>query len=177
METSVHPTDLLRADHRNVLDKLSNLEYIIDILDQPDTAVSRLRDLGAFFKTGLWAHIWKEEDAFFPAIKQPALRKKDPIGQMLIEHKDLRKADERFQRDVAGYLRDPGNDGAVALIQKSGTRIVKLLRDHFHKEDSALFGIADMYLNRAQERQILNLFGTIEADIAWGFENLEEFYP
>ena len=177
METSLHPTELLRADHRIVLDKLSNLEYIIDTLDQPDTAVSRLRELGAFFKTEIWAHIWKEEDALFPAIAQPTLRREDPMGQILIEHRDLRKANERFQRGVEGYLCDPGDDGAVARIRESGARMVKLLRGHFQKEDSDLFGLADMYLDSAQERQILALFGTIETDMAWGFENLEGFSP
>jgi len=50
MEVTLHPTDLLRADHQNVLKKLRDLEPVLDDLDQPDAVMSTLRELGAFFR-------------------------------------------------------------------------------------------------------------------------------
>ena len=177
MEATLHPTDLLRAEHQNVLAKLSDLERVIDILDQPDEAMSDLRELGDLIRTGIWTHIRKEEDVLFPEIKRYARRKESPIGQMLVEHQDFRKANERFQRGMSRYLADPSDGEASALIQESGGHIVKLLRGHFGEEARLLFPMADSYLGNGQEERILNLFETVEAHMAWCFENLEEFCP
>ena len=177
MEVTLHPIDLLRAEHENVLEKLSDLERVIDILDQPDVAMSDLRELGALFKTGIWAHLRKEEDVLFPEIKRYAPRKEGSIGQMLVEHNDFRTANDRFQRGVRRYLEDPSDGEAFTLIRESGWDIVDLLRGHFGEEDHLLYPMADAYLGNGQEGRILNLFETVEAHMAWCFENLEEFCP
>jgi hemerythrin-like domain-containing protein len=176
MEVTLRSTELLRADHQSVLEKLDVLECVIDGLGEPEAVVADLKELGAFFRTGIWTLIWKEEDALFPEIKQFVSRENSPIKQMLLEHAELRRANERFQRGVNAYLGDPGNREAVALIRESGGHIIELLRNHFRKEDDVLLTIADTRLNESRDRQILTVFETIEADLGWCFANLEESY-
>jgi hypothetical protein len=65
----------------------------------------------------------------------------------------------------------------MAAVQESGAQIVALLRTHIPAEDEALLAVADAYLGEQQDQQILHTFETIEADLAWGFENLQEFCP
>lgn len=164
MEVNSRPTDLLRADHQDVLKKLDHLARVINGLDEPDAVTSGLKELGAFFKTEIWTHFAKEEDALFPEMEQFIPREAGPIGQMLIEHEDLRETNERFQRGVDGYLRDPSDGEAAALIRENGGRIVVVLRDHIYKEDNILFMMADMHLSEVQNRRILDLFKRIEAE-------------
>jgi hemerythrin-like domain-containing protein len=162
MEVTSRPTDLLKADHQEVLKKLDDLERVITGLHEPDAIMSDLKELGAFFKTEIWTHFTKEEDALFPEMKK-FIPGGGPIGQMLIEHEQLREANERFQSGVQGYLKDPSNGRAVALIRENGGRIIALLRDHIYKEDNILFMMANMHLTNAQNRRILDLFERIEA--------------
>ena len=164
MEVTSRSTDLLKADHQDVLKKLDDLERVIGGLNEPDAIRSDLKELGAFFRTEIWTHFTKEEDALFPEMKK-FLPGGGPIGQMLIEHEHLREANERFQSGVDGYLRDPNDGQATALIRDNGGHIVALLRDHIYKEDNILFMMANMHLTDAQNRRILDLFEEIEAGV------------
>jgi hemerythrin-like domain-containing protein len=65
----------------------------------------------------------------------------------------------------------------MAAVRESGRRIVALLRHHIPAEDRALLAVADAHLDESQDQRILDTFKTIEADLAWAFENLQEFYP
>lgn len=163
MEATLRPTDLLKADHQDVLAKLQDLRRVIDGLDEPDAILSDLKELGSFFETEIWTHFAKEEQALFPEIERFLPREKGPTGQMLREHEDLRKTNERFQSGVAGYLEDPGDAQAAAQIQESGRYIIELLGDHIHKEDNVLFKMADMHLSEEQNRRVLDRFAEVEA--------------
>ena len=159
------PTDLLRVDHQDVLKKLDDLERVINSLDEPNAVLSDLKKLGAFFKTEIWTHFSKEEEALFPEIEQFVPREEGPTGQMFVEHEDLRETNGRFQKGVNRYLKDPGDEQAAALIRENGGHIVGLLREHIYKEDNILFMMADMHLDEAQKQRVLDLFGKIEAGV------------
>jgi hemerythrin-like domain-containing protein len=160
-----------------VLSKLQRLERAIDGLDEPDAVLSDLEELGTFFRTWMWALVWKEEDALFLEMVPCSAWQGGAIGEMRSQHAHLRVANERFQKGVGTYLADPGNQDARDQIQESGAHIVQLLRNHFREEDDRLFSLADAHLSVAQERRILTKFERIEADLAWCFENLEAFQP
>jgi hemerythrin-like domain-containing protein len=176
MEATVHPTDLLRADHRLVMSKLHDLERVIGALTEPETVWSELKRLGSFFRRDIWALVWKEEDALFPEVVRSAPREQGAIRRFSVNHESLRGSNERFQNGLDGYLRDPGNEDAVARLRKGGQQIAALLRGHINEENS-LLETAAARLDDAQKRRILERFETIDADLAWGFEQLEEFYP
>ena len=174
MEATLRSTDLLQADHQLVLQQLNDLDRVLGVLVRSEDVLSELRALGSFFRKEIWALIWKEEDALFPEIARHA--DSGSIEQMRVDHSDLRQANERFQAGVDSYLEEPGNQNAVGLLRESGQRISGLLRAHLRSEGRMLKA-ADPALSEAQNRHIIELFETIESDLAWGFENLEAFYP
>jgi len=136
-----------------------------------------IHDIGAFFQTWMWAIVWKEEDALFPAIRPFIPREASPVAQMRLEHAELRKINEQFQSAIATHRADPGDREAMAAVRESGTRMVTFLRNHIPAEDEAVLTMADAHLGESQDQRILDAFKTIDADLAWGFENLQEFYP
>jgi hemerythrin-like domain-containing protein len=176
MEATMHPTDLLRADHQRVLSKLDDMERVVEALAEPKAVLNDLQELRTFFGRDIWALVWKEEDALFPEIVRSARREDGLIGQMFIDHKRLRGANERFKCGVDGYFKEPGDETAIALLRKSGQQLATLLRDHI-KQESRILEAAAARLNEAQNQRVLQLFETIDADLAWCFEHMDEFYP
>ena len=176
MEATMHLTDLLTADYENVLHKLDDMERVIEALAEPKTALPDLETLGNFFRRDIWALVWKEENALFPELVRSASWESGPIGRMFVGHKNLRGLNERFQSGVDGYLKEPGNKSAMTLLVESGQQIVALLQNHI-KEESGMLQRVAVRLDEAQNRQILETFETVDADLAWCFEQLEGFYP
>lgn len=176
MEATTYPTDVLRADHREVLDKLDEMERVSEALSEPVTVLDELQALRSFFRRDIWALVWKEEDALFPELGRAAAREDGPLGQVRTDHKRLRGANERFQSGLDGYLRAPGDETAIARLRKSGQEIASLLRDHIERE-SRILEAAAVRLDDAQNDRVLESFERIDADLAWCFEELDEFYP
>jgi hemerythrin-like domain-containing protein len=177
MEATLHSTELLRAEHQDVLIKLDALQRAVDARDEPEAVLPVIKELGAFFRTEIWNLVWKEEDALFPEIRPFIPRAENAIAQMCREHTELRRANERFQSAISAHLAGSGNGETMAAVRESGGRIVALLRHHIPAEDRALLAVADAHLDKSQDQRILDTFKTIEADLAWAFENLQEFYP
>jgi iron-sulfur cluster repair protein YtfE (RIC family) len=176
MEATTYPTNVIRAGHRRVLSKLDEMERISQALGEPVTVLGELQALRSFFRRDIWALVWKEEDALFPELGRSAARDDGPIGQMRADHKRLRGANERFQSGVSGYLQAPGNAITIARLRESGQEIASLLRDHIARE-SRILEAATVRLDEAQNQRILELFERIDADLAWCFEQLDEFHP
>jgi hemerythrin-like domain-containing protein len=177
MEQMLHSTELLRADHRDVLVRLDAWQRAVDARSGVEDVKPLLEEMADFFRTGMWSLVWKEEDALYPAVKPFLPRQGDALARMRRDHAELRRANERFQRAARAYLSGMGNGGTIDAVRESGARIVALLRDHIPAEDEALFTVADAHIGEAEDRRIVNTLETIEADLAWGFENLQEFYP
>jgi iron-sulfur cluster repair protein YtfE (RIC family) len=177
MKESLRSTQLLRADQQDVLLKLDALQRAIGAHSGPAEMIPVVEELGAFFRTEIWALVWKEEDALFPAVRPFVPREQDAIAQMCLEHAELRKANDRFQSAISALRAGTGNGESVAAVRESGARMIALLRDHIPAEDEALLAVADAHLDQAQDQRMLDTFGAIEADLAWAFENLQEFYP
>lgn len=177
METTLRSTELLRADHQGVMIKLDALQRVVNARNGSQALTPVIQDLGTFFRTGIWALVWKEEDVLFPAVRPFLPRKQDAIARMRHDHAALRGANDRFQSAVDTYLTSPSDPKATAAIRESGARIVTLLSAHIPAEDQALLSVADKHLSASQDQRMIEAFKTIDADLAWGFENLEEFYP
>lgn len=137
------PTDVLRDEHRIILEALDVLE----------SAADRLAG-GGTLPDGWWAELieWlrgfadrnhhaKEESALFPAMVRAGVPSEGgPIGVMLEEHTQGRALVQ------AMASAPPAERPAIAR------RYVRLLRDHIDKENGVLFPMADAVLDeRAQE--------------------------
>jgi iron-sulfur cluster repair protein YtfE (RIC family) len=177
MVKTLRSTEWIRADQKDVLVKLDALQRAVDARDEPEATAPIVQEVGAFFRTGIWTLVWKEEDVLFPAVRPFVPQGENAIAQMCLEHAELRRANDRFQSAIDAYLAGSGNGETTAAVRESVARIVALLRNHIPAEDKALLALADAHLGEAQDQRILDTFKTIDADLAWGFENLQEFYP
>lgn len=157
------PTDILREEHENVLQKLDDFERIISHLDEKAAISEELRELASFFNTDFWMHFAKEEEALFPVIESFIPRQGGPTGVMLNEHQDLRATNDRIQEAVDKYLKAPEFLEAKANIKEHVSHFIGLLREHIHKEDQILFRMADMHVDGTQGEKIIQLFDEIEA--------------
>ena len=162
MTSGRKPTDILKEEHQNVLQKLDALEEVISHLDKKEEISAKLKELASFFKTDFWIHFAKEEEALFPEIEKFIPREGGPTGMMLIEHEDLRNTNAEFQPAVDVYLRDSDNSEAKGMIQGYGTHFIGVLRDHIDKENNILFMMADMHLDQTQIDKVIKLFHEIE---------------
>ena len=162
MTNGKKPTDILREEHENVLQKLDALEDVIGHLDKKDAISAELKELASFFKSDFWVHFTKEEEALFPEIEKFMPRESGPLGVMLIEHEDLRNTNAELQPAIDMYLGDSGNLEAMGMIQRHGTHFIGLLRDHINKENNILFMMADMHLDKTQVDKVIELFYHIE---------------
>lgn len=162
MTSGKKPTEILREEHQNVLQKLDALEEVISHLDKKETISAKLKELASFFKTDFWVHFTKEEEALFPEIERFIPRDSGPTGMMLIEHEDLRNTNTELQRTIEVYFRDDDNLEAKGMIQGYGTHFIGVLRDHIDKENNILFMMADMHLDEAQIDKVIKLFHEIE---------------
>lgn len=132
------PTDILREEHRIILQALDVLE----------TGAERLARGGAL-PEGWWAELieWlrafadrnhhaKEERSLFPAmVKAGVPSEGGPIGVMLEEHTQGRAL---VRAMVSG---PPAERPSVA------GRYIRLLREHIEKEDEIVFPLADEVLD------------------------------
>lgn len=156
------PTEILRAEHENVLQKLDALEEVINYLEKKEAVSTRLKELASFFDTDFLVHFSKEEDALFPELEMFIPREHGPVGVMLIEHEELKKTNAEFQRGLSEYLGDSGGLEGRIKIQRYGAHFIGVLRDHIDKEDNILFMMADMHLDPEQRNKVLRLFAEIE---------------
>ena len=164
MTNGKKPTEVLKEEHQNVLQKLDALEKDISHLDKKEGISVELGELAAFFKTDFWVHFAKEEEALFPEIEQFIPRESGPTGMMLIEHEDLRNTNKEFQRAVDEYLGDADSAEIKRMIQEYGSHFIGVLRQHIDKEDNILFMMADMHLDQTQIDKVIELFHKIEME-------------
>ncbi len=156
------PTEILKEEHQNVLQKLDVLEEVISHLDKKETILAKLEELASFFKTDFWTHFTKEEEALFPEIEKFIPRESGPVGVMLMEHEDLRNTNTELQQVIDVYLRDSDDLKVRRMIQEYGTHFIGVLRDHIDKENNILFMMVDMHLDQTQIDKVIKLFYEIE---------------
>lgn len=149
------PTDVLRDEHRVILEALSVVE----------TAAGRLAG-GEALPDGWWedavawlrtfadgSHHAKEERALFPAmVKAGVPSEGGPIGVMLAEHEEGREC----LRAMA--------DGPAAERAAAARQYVRLLRQHIDKENNVLFALAEFALDHQAQRAVREEFEGIEAE-------------
>ncbi len=162
MTNGKKPTEILREEHEDVLQKLDALEEVIGHLDKKEEISAKLKELASFFSTDIWIHFTKEEEALFPEIEKFIPREGGPTGMMLIEHEELRNTNTELQPVIDEYLRDSDNLEAKGMIQGYGTHFIGVLRDHIDKENNILFMMADMHLDQTQIDKVIKLFYEIE---------------
>jgi len=143
------PTDVLRDEHR----------IILEALDVLDAAAERLARGGAL-PDGWWPELieWlrafadrnhhaKEERSLFPKmVKAGVPSEGGPVGVMLEEHTQGRALVQAMAT------------GAPAERPDVARRYTRLLRDHIEKENGVLFPLADAVLDEAAQATLRGEF-------------------
>ena len=154
-------TEPLREDHAAVLKKLDAVDRICQRPDQRPETTSELKELAAFFDTEFWVHFTKEEEALFPEMGTFMPANGGPIAEMLLEHKDLREINAKWQDAVRAYL--SGDGKAAKPMKEHSTQFTGILRPHIEKENNILFVMAERGLAPAQQEKVARGFSNIEA--------------
>lgn len=138
------PTDILRAEHENILRLATVAEAMARSID--DGAVPNADDCAAVceFITGYadeWHH-GKEEEQLFPALERAGVpREQGPVGVMLEEHTLGRGYTAEMIAAVAAMR--AGDAAGPEQFATAAAGWSALLRDHIEKENEVLFHMAD----------------------------------
>jgi len=135
-------TELLRADHQIVLEKLGILET--SMARAGEGSLKSVKEVVDFLSGELERHLIDEENALFPALEEFLGREGGPIGVMLAEHEDIRKTLEMLRQTLNRENVEPKE------LSLYGGRILEVLRSHIFKEENILFPIAEMHLEEAR---------------------------
>lgn len=139
-------TELLRADHQIVLEKLGILETSLGLTGED--SLKSIKEVVNFLSGELERHLLNEEEALFPPLEEFLGREGGPIGVMLAEHEDLRKTLEILRQTLK---RENVESKELSLY---GGRVIEVLRSHIFKEDNILFPMAEMHLDEAELEEI-----------------------
>ncbi|HXG05099.1 MAG TPA: hemerythrin domain-containing protein [Candidatus Binatia bacterium] len=149
------PTDVLRDEHRVILNALRVLESAADRLDAGgplpdgwwDRAVAWLRRFADA------SHHAKEERALFPAMVKAGIPAAGgPIGVMLAEH-------EHGRALIRTML-----EGETGQRVAAAREYVRLLRQHIDKENEVLFPMAEAVLDEQARRALGREFEAVEVE-------------
>ena len=78
-------TDILRADHRQVLKKLTKLEKLLNAPELDKRAQYEVIDISQFFNNEVKLHFYQEEEILFPLMKSVPNATAGPVSVMSLE--------------------------------------------------------------------------------------------
>jgi iron-sulfur cluster repair protein YtfE (RIC family) len=147
MADTTLPTELLRAEHRDLLPHLQGLETVADEVDRwdADEAAHVLGDIVGFLRGHLVPHARAEEQVLYPAVEQ-AMAAPGATATMRADHAEIVSRIDRLA-DTAATVAIRWPDDAVArdlTHQLVGLSAILLL--HFRKEEEVLLPVLDTTL-------------------------------
>lgn len=104
-------------------------------------------------------HHAKEEDVFFPVLKQRGIPEEGgPIGVMLHEHV--------LGRDCVGQMRDACQSQPfdAKKFSEAARQYIPLLRQHIFKENNILFRMAEHVMSETDDAEVANKFSQVEQE-------------
>jgi hemerythrin-like domain-containing protein len=104
-------------------------------------------------------HHAKEEDVFFPVLKQRGIPEQGgPIGVMLHEHV--------LGRDCVGRMREASQAQPLdaRTFADAARQYIPLLRQHIFKENNVLFRMAEQVMNEADDADVTGRFSKVEQE-------------
>lgn len=154
------PTEILRDEHRLILQVVEALAGIIDA-EPDDDAVAKVADCVTFFRLFTDAcHHGKEEDLLFGSLVDQGLpRREGPIAVMLQEH-EMGRSLVRSMADGLDRMRR-GETAAWSDVAEAGRSYVELLRQHINKEDHVLFNMADGLVPESECQRLCHAYDAV----------------
>lgn len=149
--TEKNPTDILKEEHKKVLEILNELEKGMENKD----ARSMAENISLLDREFNKHSLNKEEKALFLEIEEFMPREDGPTGVMVAEHQELVELIKNFKKSLEI------ND--FEKLNEIGKNIFSILRPHIDKENNMLFMIADMHLDDKQKAIITEKFKKIDS--------------
>jgi hemerythrin-like domain-containing protein len=153
--------DRLVAEHDIIERGLNVLEQAVARIDSGQAVPQGFPTWapGFFAQFADQCHHAKEEDLFFPLLKERGIPEEGgPIGVMLHEHD--------VGRDCVRRMREAGEgdefDGAKFAAAAKG--FIPLLRQHIFKENNILFRMAGNVMSEADDADMDNKFTQVEQE-------------
>lgn len=161
----MRPTDILSHEHRVIEQVLNCLETMADRYEQQGMLdASDAQSAIEFFRSFAdQCHHGKEEAHLFPAMEAKGFsRTSGPTGVMLHEHEQGRALIRGLAAAIGAMA--AGDAAAGAQFVASARGYIDLLRQHIHKEDHCLFGMANQALTEADQQQLREAFAKVESE-------------
>ncbi len=159
------PTEILREEHRLILDVLHSLEVAAGRLDSGDDVSADFFLDAADFVAGFAdrCHHRKEEDILFVAMTARDMpQDSGPVAVMLHEHEEGRRFTAGF-RSAAEQMKS-GDAASSEDVVRNVFDYVNLLREHIHKEDHVLVPMADQIIAADAMRGVSEEFNRVVTD-------------
>lgn len=154
MADEAGPFERLLGEHREFVDKLTELEATLDeMMATREVSVSNreiLDETLRFFREELEPHLRTEEEIVLPPLEAKIGRFGTLVNVVAYEHEEIRReigkfSEARAQLDAA---RDPWP--SIQELNRHGIFTIQFLWDHFRKERVTLFPTAVKELTAAQ---------------------------
>jgi hemerythrin-like domain-containing protein len=151
----------LKAEHDLIERGLTLLEKAVARIDAGQTLPEGFPEWAPRFfqQFADQCHHAKEEDVFFPVLKQRGIPEQGgPIGVMLHEHV--------LGRDCVGRMREASQAQPLdaRTFADAARQYIPLLRQHIFKENNVLFRMADQVMSEADDADVTGRFSQVEQE-------------
>ncbi len=155
------PIERLLWEHQGIMRQVAELRGAVATLARDgDAALPTVRPVlvatARMIERELFAHARREDDVLFPALERVFGREEALTVEMRREHVDIHAQAERFRGTLrelnevehpaivrAGErLASLAGAGGAAELRASGVEMIRLLDEHFRKEEEILFPLA-----------------------------------
>ena len=127
-------TDALLGEHGVIYALFDHVEQVLPSVD--DLAVARA--LAAELTAAVLSHAQIEDELLFPAL-EPHLGQMGPLSVMRQEH-----------QEIDGTLKAIPASPTLDEARESLNTVIQVARDHFAKEEHALFNMARQFLSEGE---------------------------
>ena len=121
-------------------------------------ALSGLKEMVEAFIRELDPHSEREEEYLFPLMAKYIGRETGPIAVMEFEHEQAKQNLKMFRESVE-QVKEPVNTARAKEIASYTLQAHAVLTDHFMKEETVLFPMAENILNAEEKEELSRAFG------------------
>jgi hemerythrin-like domain-containing protein len=163
MADEASPFQPLLDDHEEFLEKLNELEAVLDEMMNTREANEGNREMLdeaiRFFEEDLMPHFAREDEIVLPPLEAAIGRFGTLVNVVAYEHEEIRREIAKFKEARGGL--DVGKDPwpAIQELNRHGIFTIQFLWDHFRKEKVSLFPKALQSLSPGQVEAIRAALG------------------
>ena len=158
MDADASPFQSLLDDHEEFLEKLNELEAVLDEMMKTREANEGNRELLdeslRFLEDDLLPHFVREDRVVLPRLEARIGRFGTLVNVIAYEHEEVRREIGKFKEARASLDRGMDPWPAIQELNRHGVFTIQFLWDHFRKERVSLFPTAIKSLSAEELRAI-----------------------